>query len=160
MVYVWYTQTVREFFGHSPLSGEASFGDASGEAGWTMNFSLSVLLMLFLGQEKCHSAKTTAQNNPATKRSHELVFLFDGKHCGLYPKEMKGNLSECEINVEEYKYWVECVLLAVVSSVGILGNFASCLKFARQRTQKLFHYLLLGLAAFDMVRKSPKSQNP
>ena len=126
MVYVWYTQTVREFFGHSPLSAEASFGDASGEAGWTKNFSLSVLLMLFLGQEKW--------GNPTTKSSHELMFLFDGKHCRLYPKEMKGNLSECEINVEEYTYWVEGVLLAVVSSVGILGNFASCLKFARQRT--------------------------
>ena len=33
-------------------------------------------------------------------------------------------------------------------------NFASCIKFARQRTQKLFHYLLLGLAAFDMVTQS------
>ena len=33
-------------------------------------------------------------------------------------------------------------------------NFVSCIKFARQRTQKLFHYLLLGLAAFDMVTQS------
>merc|ERR1719239_2107110 len=46
---------------------------------------------------------------------------------------MKANhsLSECDINVEDYKYWVEGFLLAIVSFVGILGNFASCVKFAR-----------------------------
>ena len=120
--------------------------------------------MLFLGHEMCHSSETTTpkssmelvflfDGNSTGNSSKDLVFLFDGKHCRLYPKEMKTNksLSECEFNVEKYKYWTEGFLLMIVSCVGILGNFASFIKFARQRTQKLFHYLLLGLAAFDMV---------
>ena len=99
-----------------------------------MNFLLSVLFILFPGHEKYHSAEATAQSNPKnTNRSNELMFLSDGKYCRLLPKWTKANysLSECEINVEEYKYWVEGFLLAIVSSVGILGNFSSCVKVAK-----------------------------
>ena len=102
-----------------------------------MNISLSVLLTLFLGHEKYHSTEATAQNNwPTANRSNELMYLSDGKYCRLVLKWRKANssLSECDINVEEYKYWVEGFILAIVSFVGILGNFASCLKFAKCQT--------------------------
>ena len=109
-----------------------------------MNFLLSVLFILFLGQEKYHSAEATVKNNPTTNSSNELMFLSDGKYCRLLPKWMKANhsLRDCDINVEEYKYWVEGFLLAIVSFVGILGNFASCIKFAKCQiiyTEQIFY---------------------
>ena len=94
-----------------------------------VDFLLSVFFIL-----NCHLAVTRAQNNSTTNSSsNELMFLSDGKYCRLFPKAMEANqsLSECEINVEDYKYWVEGFLLAIVSFVGILGNFASCVKFAK-----------------------------
>ena len=118
-----------------------------------MNFLLSVLFILFLGQEKYHSAEATALNNTTTNK---FMFLSDGKYCRLFPKWMKANhsLSECDINVEEYKYWVEGFLLAIVSFVGILGNFASCIKFAKCQIFYTEQILKLNFISIKMPKFS------
>ena len=48
--------------------------------------------------------------------------------------------------------FVDGVILPIVSAFGIIGNIASGITFSQQKTQKVFHYLLVGLAAFNMVR--------
>ena len=140
----------------------------------------SVLLFLFLWREKCYSAETVKENdspnssngNSLQRRKHPKSLPNPQIPCNesispcdasLFPASgetaIQSNSSadnnSMQRNVtnfrEDYKYWVDGFLLAIVSFVGILGNIASWLKFARQRTQKLFHYLLLGLATFDMV---------
>ena len=138
----------------------------------------SVLLFLFLWREKCNSAETVKENdspnssngNSLQRRKHPKSLPNPQIPCNesispcdasLFPASGETAIqsnSSADNNVtnftnfgEDYKYWVDGFLLAIVSFVGILGNIASWLKFARQRTQKLFHYLLLGLATFDMV---------
>ena len=146
--------------------------------GWTSGQSkmkFSVLLFLFLWREKCYSAETVKENNSPNssngnslqRRKHpkslpnpqipcnESISPCDAPFFPASGETAIQSNSSADNNVtnfrEDYKYWVDGFLLAIVSFVGILGNIASWLKFARQRTQKLFHYLLLGLATFDMV---------
>ena len=103
-----------------------------------------------------YGEKNQSQNRSFTNNSSgEISYLWmdDGKHCRLVVNGTNASqtLGECVLNVEQYEYLVEGVILTIVSFVGILGNFASFVKFAQQRSQRLFHYLLLGLATFDMV---------
>ena len=111
-----------------------------------------------------YGEKNQSQNNS----SAEILYLWmdDGKHCKLVVNGTNASrtLGECVLNVEQYEFLVEGVILTIVSFVGILGNFASFVKFSQQRSQRLFHYLLLGLATFDMVgptifSKSPKTES-
>ena len=111
-----------------------------------------------------YGEKNQSQNNSSAEISY--LWMDDGKHCKLVVNGTNASrtLGECVLNVEQYEFLVEGVILTIVSFVGILGNFASFVKFSQQRSQRLFHYLLLGLAAFDMVgptifKKSPKTQS-
>ena len=111
-----------------------------------------------------YGEKNQSQNNSSAEISY--LWMDDGKHCKLVVNGTNASrtLGECVLNVEQYEFLVEGVILTIVSFVGILGNFASFVKFSQQRSQRLFHYLLLGLATFDMVgptifRKSPKTQS-
>jgi hypothetical protein len=49
-------------------------------------------------------------------------------------------------------FFIDGVILPIVSVFGIIGNIASGITFSQQKTQKVFHYLLVGLAAFNMVK--------
>jgi len=98
-----------------------------------------------------YGEKNQSQNNSSAEISY--LWMDDGKHCKLVVNGTNASrtLGECVLNVEQYEFLVEGVILTIVSFVGILGNFASFVKFSQQRSQRLFHYLLLGLATFDMV---------
>ena len=50
-----------------------------------------------------------------------------------------------------FQWITEGVLISVIGSIGLLGNIISVAIFGRQRVQRLFHRLLLTLAAFDTV---------
>ena len=47
---------------------------------------------------------------------------------------------------------VEGVLLLLVASIGLLGNFTSFVILMRRKVQKIFHNLLFLLSTFDTVR--------
>ena len=170
----FWTLSTRHNSVYVPLLAELAVDNC----GWTSGQSkmkFSVLLFLFLWREKCYSAETVKENNSPNssngnslqRRKHpkslpnpqipcnESIFPCDASLLPASGETAIQSNSSADNNVtnfrEDYKYWVDGFLLAIVSFVGILGNIASWLKFARQRTQKLFHYLLLGLATFDMV---------
>ena len=44
---------------------------------------------------------------------------------------------------------MEGVLLCVVGAVGLVGNASAIAVFSRQRVQRNFHALMVGLAVFD-----------
>ena len=44
---------------------------------------------------------------------------------------------------------MEGVLLCVVGAVGLVGNATAIAVFSRQRVQRNFHALMVGLAVFD-----------
>ena len=44
---------------------------------------------------------------------------------------------------------MEGVLLCVVGAVGLVGNATAIAVFSRQRVQRNFHALMVGLALFD-----------
>jgi hypothetical protein len=50
-----------------------------------------------------------------------------------------------------FPWLTEGLLLLVVGLIGLVGNTCSIAIFARQRIQRVFHHLLLMLAAFDAV---------
>ena len=66
------------------------------------------------------------------------------------------NVTKCPFPVEEYKFVVEGIFLAIVVGFGVIGNLLSLIKFCKQRTQKLFHFLLVALAVFDTVPTNHK----
>ena len=54
--------------------------------------------------------------------------------------------------VETFNLVVEGVLLLLVASIGLLGNFTSFVILMRRKVQKIFHNLLFLLSTFDTVR--------
>ena len=54
--------------------------------------------------------------------------------------------------VETFNFVVEGVLLLLVASIGLLGNFTSFVILMRRKVQKIFHNLLFLLSTFDTVR--------
>ena len=53
---------------------------------------------------------------------------------------------------ETFNLVVEGVLLLLVASIGLLGNFTSFVILMRRKVQKIFHNLLFLLSTFDTVR--------
>ena len=53
--------------------------------------------------------------------------------------------SVCSVQFAVFR--VQCT----VCRFGVVGNFACWIKFSQQRTQRVFHHLLVALAVADMV---------
>ena len=113
----------------------------------------------------CLVRKETLENQTTLYFSNVSGYYYDEGLCNLcrrfYASEdlsrfrelvkVEVLLAECPFPIEEYKFVVEGVFLPIVVSFGVIGNLMSWIKFCKQRSQKVFHFLLVALAAFDTV---------
>ena len=65
--------------------------------------------------------------------------------CSTYAISAKKRIK----NPSNLAFAMEGVLLCVVGVVGLVGNATAIAVFSRQRVQRNFHSLMVGLALFD-----------
>jgi hypothetical protein len=51
----------------------------------------------------------------------------------------------------ELGFVVEGILLCIIGILGIIGNVAAIIVFARQKVQKNFHAFMISLSVFDLI---------
>ena len=52
---------------------------------------------------------------------------------------------------DDYRFWLDGILVAVVGSAGFVGNTLALVVLSRPQLRDVFHQLLLALACFDIL---------
>jgi hypothetical protein len=77
------------------------------------------------------------------------VRFYKKKLCLLYatgPAHCGNRLEN-----DDYRFWLDGILVAVVGSAGFVGNLLALIVLSRPQLRDVFHQLLFALACFDIL---------